>query len=136
MEIASELHVRSDGVAGEPVGAVVARPSVAVRQALAPELARVVRSVMRQFATIDQSASGASGSSLNCDACRQRRPCAGFIRYNQLLFCNDCAADYEVHRVRGLASAASEFIAASACQQPARWPRSGMQLESEARSGG
>lgn len=65
--------------------------------------------VMRQFARIDESGRGAAGEWLSCDTCGQRRPRAGSIRYNQLVFCNDRATEYEVHRVRGMAGTAREF---------------------------
>lgn len=44
-----------------------------------------------------------------CHACQTWQPLAGAIPYDEVVFCNACAATYELARLRGVAPPASGF---------------------------
>lgn len=45
-----------------------------------------------------------------CDRCQTWRPSAGSIAYDDTVFCNLCATDYELARARGHVQTAAAFL--------------------------
>jgi hypothetical protein len=82
--------------------------------------ARAIRAAMRSF--LDDAVS--DGESLPpprwCDRCRDLRPAAGWISYQQTDLCNRCATAYELYRAAGRARSPEEFVALRRTRTPRR----------------
>ncbi len=84
-------------------------PALAGRRTLTAGQVVAIRAVMQLFVDEDIAKGITPDQQLDCDACDQPRPAAGYIRYGERSFCNRCALEYELQRARGIVRTASEF---------------------------
>jgi len=69
---------------------------------------------MRLFVE-DDLARGVTASELICCAvCGRRKAAPGAVQYEQWLFCNPCATDYEIARMRALVRTPADYLAVGA----------------------
>jgi hypothetical protein len=85
-----------------------ARPRGA-RRLTAKQIA-AVQVVMQLFADEDRENGVSARFRIHCHACRRPRPAPGFVPYGDLKFCNACATQYEISRMRRLVITAEEFV--------------------------
>ena len=81
-----------------------------VGRALTAEQISAVRAIMRLFVEDDLAKGVSPGRRMRCIACADWRSAPGFIRYEQLDFCNDCAGAFETARLRGLVRTAAQYL--------------------------
>ena len=89
---------RDDGVAGAPAVVLSATQLTAIR------------AVMRTFVDDDLARGVSVQTRLYCSACQQARSMAGFILYERYQFCNRCATEYEVARLRSMVASPGQFV--------------------------
>lgn len=69
-----------------------------------------IRAVMRTFVDDDLARGVSARARLCCPACQQARSLAGFIDYGRYQFCNRCATEYEVARLRSMVASPGQFV--------------------------
>lgn len=69
-----------------------------------------IHTAMRGFVEDDLRNGVSAWKRMVCDACHETRPLPGFIQYESAHLCNDCAIDYEIARVRGVALTIGQFV--------------------------
>lgn len=72
-----------------------------------------IKGAMHAFVEEDLERGVPPWSTRICTACRCLRLAAGFVAYDGLLLCNECATEYELSHARGLVSTTEEFLAAA-----------------------
>ena len=93
------------------------RDVTVIGRLLTPTQLSAVRSIMRLFVEDDLANGVSPAEQVRCVACEGWRSAPGFIRYEQLDFCNVCATDFELARLRGLARSAAAYLESQ--QRPA-----------------
>ena len=96
-----------------PNAAAPARSNLAVvGRALTAEQVSAVRAIMRLFVEDDLAKGVSPARRMRCVACADWQSAPGFIRYERLDFCNDCASAFETARLRGLVRTAAQYLEA------------------------
>ena len=81
-----------------------------VGRVLTAEQVSAVRAIMRLFVEDDLAKGVSPARRMRCVACADWRSAPGFIRYERLDFCNDCASAFETARLRGLVRTAAQYL--------------------------
>lgn len=92
------------------------RPVTQVGRLLTPQQVESVRAIMRLFLEEDLARGVPADRRLLCGCCGLTKWAAGFVLYGRTPFCNDCAAELELSRLRGRCDTAAEFLASRADQ--------------------
>jgi hypothetical protein len=85
-----------------------------VGRALTPSQVEAIRTVMHLFVDDDTARGVDPHSTILCHRCQANRRAIGAIRYDRLVFCNDCSIEYEIAHGRRLIESPSEFCERSA----------------------
>lgn len=70
-----------------------------------------IKTAMRLFVEEDLERGVPPQSTCLCSACGRPRFAPGFVVYDDIRLCNECATDYEISRVQGPISSIDEFLA-------------------------
>lgn len=118
-----DTQVFEDSDADEDVEAAPLRPPAQRRSTPAPrhkvtpvgrllstQQIEAIRAIMRLFLTDDRARGVPADLRLRCESCGITKWAAGYVRYGRSNLCNDCAADYEISRLRGQSDTATDFL--------------------------
>jgi hypothetical protein len=78
---------------------------------LTPQQVESVRAIMRLFLEEDLARGVPRDRQLLCQCCGVIKWAAGFVLYGRSAFCNECATELELSRLRGRCDSAAEFLA-------------------------
>lgn len=79
--------------------------------ALSSSQLSAIRAAMALFVDDDLARGVSPLTVLYCQACQQGRPMPGFILYGERFqFCNRCATEYEVARLRSIVASPGQFV--------------------------
>ena len=87
------------------------RPVAQVGRLLTPRQTESARAIMRLFLKEDLAHGVPADQRLLCQCCGQTKWAAGYVLYGRSAFCNDCATELELSRLRGRCDSAAEFLA-------------------------
>ena len=97
--------------AHRPASAAGPRPIARVGRLLTPRQIESARSIMRLFLEEDLARGVPADRRLVCQCCGMTKWAAGFVLYGRSPFCNECATELELSRLRGRCETAAEFLA-------------------------
>lgn len=82
-----------------------------VGRLLTPQQIASVHAIMRLFLEDDLARGVPFDHLLLCQCCGSTKWAAGYVLYGRSAFCNECAAEYEITRLRGHCDNAADYLA-------------------------